>query len=64
MNLQTQFLKSVCVKGALTLGLLIMLFPAFCQQNPDLERQESFIKLLDKEVQNRAFCPIEHERYF
>ena len=56
MTLPTQFLKSVCVKGALTLGLLSMLLPAFCQKNPDLERQEAFIKLLDKEVQNRAFA--------
>lgn len=56
MALQTQFLKSICVKGGLTLGLLLIFFPAFCQENPDVERQESFIKLFDKEVQNRAFA--------
>ncbi len=56
MTLPTQFLKSVCLKGALTLGLLTMLFPAFCQKNEDVERQEAFIQLFDKEVQNRAFA--------
>ena len=56
MTLQTQFLKSVCLKGVLTLGLLIILSPAFCQTDEDVERQESFIKLFDKEVQNRAFA--------
>lgn len=56
MTLPTQFLKIVCVKGTLTLGLLILLSPASCQKNPDIERQEAFIKLFDKEVQNRAFA--------
>ncbi|MCI4670503.1 MAG: hypothetical protein MRZ79_20370 [Bacteroidia bacterium] len=56
MTLQTQFLKSVCLKGALTLGLVILLIPAFCQEDEDLKRQEAFIQLFDREVQNRAFA--------
>ena len=56
MTLQSQFLKSACIKGALTLGFLFMLFPASCQENEDLERQEAFIQLFDREVQNRAFA--------
>ena len=56
MNLQTQFLKSVCLKGALTLVLLNMIFPAFCQNVEEVERQEAFIQLFDREVQNRAFA--------
>ncbi len=56
MTLPTQFLRRVCFKGVLTLGLLSMLSPASCQKDEAIERQEAFIKLLDKEVQNRAFA--------
>ena len=56
MTLPTQFLKRVCFKGVLTLGLLSILSPAFCQKDEDIKRQEAFIQLFDKEVQNRAFA--------
>ena len=56
MTLPTQLLKCVCFKGTLYLALLIMLFPACSQKNEDAERQESFLKLFDREVQNRAFA--------
>ena len=56
MTLQTQFLKSVHLKGTLTIALLFTLFPALCQKDEDIERQEAFIQLFDKEVQNRAFA--------
>ena len=56
MTLPTQRLKSVCFKGALTLGLLFMLLPSYSQKNEDADRQESFLKLFDREVQNRAFA--------
>jgi len=56
MTLPNPFLKSVCFKGLLTLGLLSIVLPAFCQKDEDVERQEAFIKLFDKEVQNRAFA--------
>ncbi|HAA18822.1 MAG TPA: hypothetical protein DCR93_21385 [Cytophagales bacterium] len=36
--------------------MLTLLFPAFCQQDEDVARQEAFIQLFDKEVQNRAFA--------
>ncbi len=56
MNLKIQRLKRTYLKGALTLGLSIMLLPAFCQEGGDLERQKAFIQLFDREVQNRAFA--------
>jgi len=56
MTLPTPFLRRVCLKVVLTLGLLSMLLPAFCQENPDLKRQEAFLQLFEKEVQNRAFA--------
>ena len=56
MILQIQLFKSTYLKGALTLGLSIMLLPAFCQQGEDLENQKAFIQLFDREVQNRAFA--------
>ena len=56
MTLPTQLLKSVCFKGALTLGFLFMLFPSYSQKDEDAERQEAFLKLFDREVQNRAFA--------
>ena len=56
MIMKTQLLKSVCFKGALTLGLLFMLLPSYSQKNEDAERQEAFLKLFDREVQNRAFA--------
>ena len=56
MILQIQLFKSTYLNGALTLGLSIMLLPAFCQQGEDLENQKAFIQLFDREVQNRAFA--------
>ena len=56
MIMKTQLLKSVCFKGALTLGLLFMLLPSYSQKNEDAEHQEAFLKLFDREVQNRAFA--------
>jgi len=56
MTLSTQFLKRFCFKWVLTLGLLSTFFPAFCQKDTATERQQAFIQLFDKEVQNRAFA--------
>ncbi len=56
MTLPTQFLRPLFFNVVLTLGLLSILFPAFCQKDEDVERQEAFIQLFDKEVQNRAFA--------
>ncbi|MEO0899816.1 MAG: hypothetical protein AAFY71_25615 [Bacteroidota bacterium] len=35
---------------------LLVSFPAYCQTNIDSDREKEFLKLFDKEVQNRAFA--------
>ena len=51
----SQFI-SVSLKPILSIFLLLIVFSGFGQSKSDTEREKDFLKLFDREVQNRAFA--------